>query len=49
MGEINLGETNDDRKIAPVVYTHINELDKEDIVDINQIIWYYFVMTLFKL
>lgn len=45
LGEINLGKINDEGKIAPVAYTHINELDKEDIVDINQIIGYYFVFA----
>ena len=43
LGEINLGKINDEGKIAPVAYTHINEFDKEGIVDINQIIGYYFV------
>ena len=43
IGEINLGKINDEGKIASVAYTHINELDKEDVVDINQIIGYYFV------
>ncbi len=45
LGEINLGKINDEGKIAPVAYTHINELDKEDIVDIDQIIGYYFVFA----
>ncbi len=43
MGEIILGETNDEGKIAPVAYTHINEFDKEDIVNIDHIIGYYFI------
>lgn len=45
LGEINLGKINDEGKIAPVAYTYINELDKEDIVDIDQIIGYYFVFA----
>lgn len=43
IGEINLGKINSEGKNAPVAYTHINELDKEDIVNIDQIIGYYFV------
>ena len=43
MGEINLGETNDEGKITLVAYTHINELDKEDIVNIDHIIGYYLI------
>lgn len=42
-GEINLGKTNDEGKIVSVAYTYINELNKEDIADIDQIIGYYFV------
>lgn len=35
IGEINLGKIDDEGKIVPVAYTHINELDKEDIADID--------------
>ncbi len=43
IGKINLGKTNDEGKIVSVAYTYINELNKEDIADIDQIIGYYFV------
>ena len=43
IGEISLGIINDKGKNAPIAYTHIIDLDKEDIVDIDQIIGYYFV------
>lgn len=43
MGEINLGKRNDEGKIQQVAYTHINELDKEEIKDVDRIIGYYFI------
>lgn len=44
IGEINLGIMDFEGKNTPVAYTHINELDKEDIVNIDQIIGYYFII-----
>ncbi len=43
LGEIKLGKRNDEGKNVPIAYTYIKELDKEDMVDIEQIIGYYFV------
>lgn len=43
IGEISLGKIDDEGKNAPIAYVYINELNKEDISDIEQIIGYYFV------
>lgn len=43
LGEMTLGKINEKGKNEPIAFVYINELEKEDIVDIEQIIGYYFV------
>lgn len=44
MGEVDLGIINEDGLNDKIAYAHINELNKENILNIDRIIGYYFIL-----